>query len=176
MPALLQLPLTLYTIIRQRTKAKKQILVIGAGLAGLAAARECQRLGHQVTVLEARDRIGGRINTSKVWPDLPLDLGASWIHGVEGNPLTKLADHIKAKRWLTSYQRTATYHSQGHLLTSAEETVLDSMQHKVQQALRQAQNAEQDISLTQAVAALEQQFHQGPGRAKFAEFLFVVGF
>ncbi len=141
-------------------KAKKHILVIGAGLAGLAAARECLRHGHQVTVLEARDRIGGRINTSRVWPDLPLDLGASWIHGVTGNPLTTLADEIKAKRWLTSYQRAATYHGKGHLLSGAEEAALDNMQQQLAQTLAQAQQAEQDLSLQQAVAGLRQQFKQ----------------
>ncbi|NCC33031.1 MAG: FAD-dependent oxidoreductase [Chloroflexia bacterium] len=45
-------------------KKSQRILVIGASLAGLAAARELKRAGHQVVVLEARDRIGGRIWTS----------------------------------------------------------------------------------------------------------------
>ncbi len=48
---------------RSRTAGvgKKRCLVIGAGLAGLAAARELKRHGHEVLVLEARDRLGGRI-------------------------------------------------------------------------------------------------------------------
>ena len=71
--------------------SKKRIIVIGAGLAGLAAAKTLQAQGHEVLVLEARDRIGGRIWTSTKWPDMPLDLGATWIHGVKGNFLTSLA-------------------------------------------------------------------------------------
>ncbi len=65
----------------------ERIVVVGAGMAGLVAARLLQDSGFVVTVLEARDRTGGR-----VWTDdrlgAPLDLGGSWIHGVEGNPLT----------------------------------------------------------------------------------------
>src|SRR6185503_12342417 len=58
------------------------IVVIGAGVAGLAAARACERRGHRVTVLEARDRIGGRIHTVRPrgWP-LPLEAGAEFVHG-----------------------------------------------------------------------------------------------
>ena len=59
------------------------------GGAGCCAAPESA--GRQVTVIEARERIGGRTFTSHLWPDLPVDMGASWIHGTKGNPLTALA-------------------------------------------------------------------------------------
>lgn len=63
------------------------VLVVGAGIAGLAAARIVTESGRSCAVLEARSRIGGRLWTSTSWPDLPVDLGASWIHGSDGNPI-----------------------------------------------------------------------------------------
>ena len=58
------------------------ILIIGAGAAGLAAARDLSRAGWTVTVLEARDRIGGRIFTlSETDSPAPIELGAEFIHG-----------------------------------------------------------------------------------------------
>ena len=69
------------------TGSPERVIVVGAGMAGLVAARLLQDSGFAVTVLEARSRTGGR-----VWTDdrlgAPLDLGGSWIHGVEDNPLT----------------------------------------------------------------------------------------
>jgi monoamine oxidase len=56
------------------------VVVIGAGLAGLVAAREAEARGHDVTVLEARDRIGGRIWTRRdALPGLDLDMGGAWL-------------------------------------------------------------------------------------------------
>ena len=66
------------------------ILVIGAGIAGLRAARVLVENGRRVIVLEARDRLGGRIHTDRSW-GVPVELGASWIHGVSGNPIAALA-------------------------------------------------------------------------------------
>lgn len=66
------------------------VLVIGAGIAGLRAAEVLTAAGKTVIVLEGRDRTGGRIWTDRSW-GVPLDLGASWIHGVTGNPIAARA-------------------------------------------------------------------------------------
>ena len=60
--------------------AGERIAVIGAGIAGLTAARDLQDAGFDVVVVEARDRIGGRINTvtDKDWP-FPIELGAAFV-------------------------------------------------------------------------------------------------
>ena len=64
--------------------------LVGAGLAGLGAARALHDRGIGVTVLEGRDRIGGRVHTTAS----RMDLGAHWIHGTEGNPVTNLAREL----------------------------------------------------------------------------------
>jgi len=65
------------------------VVVIGAGVAGLAAADALRDAGAAVQVLEARDRIGGRVCTDTSW-GVPVELGAAWVHGVRGNPITPL--------------------------------------------------------------------------------------
>ena len=74
--------------------------VIGAGMAGLACASWLAEEGREAHVLEARDRIGGRVWTDNSL-DLPLDLGASWIHGVTDNPMTGLATDLGLARHMT---------------------------------------------------------------------------
>lgn len=64
---------------------KKNVIVVGAGPAGLTAARHLQRQGFIVTVLEARSRIGGRVFTDSASLSVPVDLGASIITGVEAD-------------------------------------------------------------------------------------------
>ena len=62
--------------------ATSDILVIGAGATGLYAAMELGRAGHRVTILEARDRAGGRMHTIHDPAfDLPVELGAEFVHG-----------------------------------------------------------------------------------------------
>lgn len=67
--------------------ADYDVAVIGAGMAGLAAARRLRELGRSVVVLEARDRIGGRAVTDRASLNSPVDLGAAWLHSADENPL-----------------------------------------------------------------------------------------
>ena len=70
-------------------------IVVGAGVAGLAAAAELRRRGLTCVILEATARIGGRAQTAYP-PELggaAFDLGASWLHAAERNPLTEIAHH-----------------------------------------------------------------------------------
>ena len=61
----------------------KDVVVVGAGIAGLAAARTLAEKGLRVTLLEARDRVGGRIySVPAAEGGLPVELGAEFIHGL----------------------------------------------------------------------------------------------
>jgi len=73
------------------TNQRFDVIIVGAGIAGLAAANELDSKGFDVLILEARDRIGGRIWSSDEWNGSTVDLGASWIHGIENNPITDIA-------------------------------------------------------------------------------------
>mmetsp|Transcript_5183 Transcript_5183/g.12401 ORF Transcript_5183/g.12401 Transcript_5183/m.12401 type:complete len:500 (-) Transcript_5183:403-1902(-) len=72
--------------------AGTRVVVVGAGVAGLSAAQHLRQEGFDVLVLEARDRVGGRVCTEFFEDGTAVDLGAAWIHGHEAkNPLHALA-------------------------------------------------------------------------------------
>lgn len=81
--------------------SETDVIVIGAGAAGLAAARTARSLGLTVTVLEAKGRIGGRAHTDTESLGVPWDRGAHWLHDAERNPFTRFAD-----AWGFAYVRT----------------------------------------------------------------------
>jgi monoamine oxidase len=88
--------------MQPRAKKQYQVGVMGGGIAGLACCQELlTRLNNdgidaKVTLLEARSRLGGRLHTDLTWMSeydevFPIELGASWIHGIDDNPLAALA-------------------------------------------------------------------------------------
>ncbi len=79
------------------------VVVIGAGMAGLAAARVCAEAGLSVGVLEARERVGGRILTRRVGDEV-IELGAEFVHG---RPEELFA--LIEEAGLTTYERTGDF-------------------------------------------------------------------
>ncbi len=112
--------------------APSRVLVVGAGAAGLAAARELTDLGHEVLVVEARDRLGGRVDTRLLGGAVPVDLGASWIHGVDGNPLTDLAAAAGVRLMPSDFDSVAVRDAEGRLV---DETALDEVYERFADAI-----------------------------------------
>ena len=69
----------------EHARASSRVVIVGAGAAGLAAARWLKERGFNPLVLEARDRVGGRIHTVEMEHGAPVDLGAAYIHGCDAS-------------------------------------------------------------------------------------------
>jgi monoamine oxidase len=70
------------------------VAIIGAGAAGLGAARALENSGLSVIVLEARDRVGGRAHTILAAPGIIFDAGCGWLHSADKNSFVKIAKQL----------------------------------------------------------------------------------
>ncbi|MCU0482642.1 MAG: FAD-dependent oxidoreductase [Anaerolineae bacterium] len=129
-------------------QSPQNIIIIGAGASGITCARQLHDAGHSVIVIEARDRIGGRVWTDTRLDNTPLDLGASWIHGIEDNPVWALVREYGIQTVPTDYDDTILYTADGDNVSDAEianfEALLDMVLEKIDE-LRE--EAEEDLSL-----------------------------
>ncbi|PRP79406.1 Lysine-specific histone demethylase 1-2 [Planoprotostelium fungivorum] len=89
--------------VPEKPDRQYKVVVIGAGMSGLAAARQLHHLGYQVTLLEGRNRVGGRVNTDRSLGE-GVDLGASIVTGLEGNPLTTVCKQLETKLHPLTYE------------------------------------------------------------------------
>lgn len=133
---------------------KKSVIVVGAGVSGLAAAQILRLNGFDVIVLEARDRIGGRIFTDRESLGIPIELGASWIHGITGNPLYKLTQTNGIKTIDCDYESMPQiFQRDGQELDAASVTDLKAAFSKIRKRLSNMQRAsmKEDRSLSSAI-------------------------
>jgi len=97
----------------QRDRREADVLIVGAGLSGMIAARTVLAAGLQPLILEADERVGGRILTEEVIPGLPVELGAQWI-GDTHHRMFALADELGVQTYpqydegQTSYELVGT--------------------------------------------------------------------
>jgi monoamine oxidase len=83
------------------------VVVVGAGCAGLAAAKRLQAAGVKIAVLEAMDRIGGRALTTTTDFGVPFDIGCAWLHAADRNPFFPEA---QAAGWTLQHHDMALDH------------------------------------------------------------------
>jgi monoamine oxidase len=121
---------------------RKRIVVVGAGLAGLGAAATLRERGFDVTVLEARDRIGGRVNSVERF-GTTIDLGAAWIHDSRGNPLTAVAKAAGLTTVATDYDRVV-------LRSTGQKQVSEAITEKAMAARLSTGYSESKCRLTSA--------------------------
>ncbi|AES70872.1 putative oxidoreductase [Medicago truncatula] len=100
---------TITSLIDSQQRPAPSVIVVGAGISGIAAARILHDASFKVTLLESRDRLGGRIHTDYSF-GCPVDMGASWLHGVcNENPLAPLIRCLGLTLYRTSGDDSVLY-------------------------------------------------------------------
>ena len=130
------------TPVLARIPPNPEVIIIGAGMAGLAAARTLMQNGVSVAVLEARNRIGGRAYTESKTFGFPYDHGCAFIYASEENPIARLATNLgyqpseEGDYWLIVDGRDAGI---------AEYDDLGAILDRIDRAINQAAEAGRDV-------------------------------
>jgi monoamine oxidase len=120
------------------------VAIVGAGAAGLAAAKTLADLGVPFVLLEASHRIGGRAYTEEVGPGQPFDLGCHWMHSASRNPFVAIADahgFDYDKIGFAGRGRIA-----GAWTSAAEEAEIEALKARNSQAIARAAAAGRDLA------------------------------
>ena len=134
-------------------KSKGSALIVGAGIAGLAAASALRAKGWAVTVLEARERIGGRIHTDRSLDGLAIDTGAQSILGAERNPLAKLIGQTGAKTATVELDRVQLFNVRGEDIGDAMEQAMGEKWEEIRNELEiERERVDEEVPLSELLA------------------------
>lgn len=151
------------------------VIIVGAGIAGLAAARHLHLQGLNIVVLEARDRIGGRLWTNKSVFTVPVDMGGSWIHGTAGgNPLTQLAKDHGIIIEKTDYDNSIVYDERGNELSDSIEEKYEATYERLFKSITQIgrdrlRTNHSDISVGEALKDCRSRLNISASESKYLD-------
>lgn len=125
------------------------VVIVGAGAAGLAAAHTLRRRRLSYLLLEASSRIGGRARTDFLLPGCPIDLGCHYLHSASINPFTKIA-----RRYGFTLQTAAQpqyYYRDNHILPPQERERYGRFFRRCRQKFTRAAEENHDVSLSEMI-------------------------
>jgi len=135
--------------------SEPDVIIIGAGAAGLSAAKELARLGLSHVVLEGSHRIGGRAYSEEIAPEVWFDLGCSYLHQGDTNPFVAIADELgvaigKDKGDIFTDDKLGIYNN-GTALTPEEREDYISSQNQWYESVYAAAGRGEDVAVADLV-------------------------
>lgn len=122
----------------------KSVIIVGAGISGLASAKKLKEKGFNVTVLESQEKIGGRLRTNRSL-GVGFDEGASWIHGIDGNPITTLAQQAGMETFYTNDESIESYDIGGILRSDSTYSNAEDELYQILGTLKNSGNPNQSF-------------------------------
>lgn len=115
-----------------KTKANKnkKVIIIGAGISGLAAGKYLKSRNYNVNIIEAKNYIGGRIKTD-IFNGKKLEMGASWVHGSINNPVGNIVKKQGGRFTLTNFKPEIYYNKDGKEFSINKKAVLTEFYDKL---------------------------------------------
>ncbi len=124
------------------------VAIVGAGAAGLGAARTLTALGKTFVLLEASHRIGGRGYTEEILPGVPFDLGCHWMHSASLNPFVGFADKFGLIYTKDGFERGV--HCDGAWITDEDFADLEEFHERQQARMQEIAASDDDCSIFEA--------------------------
>ncbi|MEM7598248.1 MAG: NAD(P)/FAD-dependent oxidoreductase [Pseudomonadota bacterium] len=132
-------------LLAQSLPTNPDVVIIGAGSAGLSAGRVLQKAGVSFVIVEASDRVGGRAYTERARLGQPIDVGCSWINGATNNPYAKLGYENGFKMVDHSNADSDLFDLEGNPATGSDWVAYDKAWSAILQAMADAGRAGKDV-------------------------------